>query len=50
MKKNQILAGMFLAGITLGACTIGLTPNPILRRMLLPNMRLIMRRVLTLPL
>lgn len=21
MKKNQILAGMFLAGITLGACT-----------------------------
>ena len=54
MKKNQILAGMFLAGITLGACRmiirIGLTPNPILRRMLLPNMRLIMRRVLTLPL
>ena len=21
MKKNQILAGLFLAGITLGACT-----------------------------
>lgn len=53
MKKNQILAGMFLAGITLGACTDDYTdwaPNPILRRMLLPNMRLIMRRVLTLPL
>lgn len=34
MKKNQILAGMFLAGITLGACTDDYTdwanPNPIL--------------------
>lgn len=54
MKKNQILAGMFLAGITLGACTDDYTdwanPQSNFRRMLLPNMRLIMRRVLTLPL
>lgn len=55
MKKNQILAGMFLAGITLGACTDDYTDwaNPQSNSpedVLLPNMRLIMRRVLTLPL
>ena len=50
MKKNQILAGLFLAGITLGACTDDYTdwanPNPILPKRLLLNMKLVSLQVL----
>ena len=49
MKKNQILAGIFHAGITLGACTEDytdwLSPNPILPKRLPLNMKSISLQV-----